>query len=206
MTGPGRSPSSPWVQSPQGGHYDAVTQSFQSTISPSHAGMMSNAAFTDRSSPNYFGMATHNPSNQQTSNPGLSTQKNWGTSPHTQSVHSPKVRLHPQELVSAGLMNMLKTEPETSRIRRESAFNESSYGNQTSPGSKPSPSHPLGRFSLGQSSGQRLGAGKTSMSAPQGIGCLFGFCYCPPEMLTLSSRSRTCLISLGFARTLRRFT
>jgi hypothetical protein len=168
MTGPGRSPSSPWVQSPQGGHRDGVTQSFQSTISPSHAGMMSSAAFTDRSSPNYFGMATHNPTNQQTSNPGLSTQRNWGTSSQTQSVHSPNPHRHPQELVSSGLMNMLKTEPETSRIRRESALNKPSTTNQMSSGSKPSPSYPLGSSSFGQSTGQRLGAGKNSMSAPQG--------------------------------------
>jgi protein-tyrosine phosphatase len=170
MTG-GRSPSSPWVQSPQASHRDGVTQSFQSTISPSqsqsHTSIMSNAAFTDRSSPNYFGMVSHNPS-QQTSNPGLSAQKNRGTSSQTQSVHSPKPHLHPQEMVSSGLMNMLKTEPETSRIRRESALNESSNGNQTSPPARPSPSYPVGSFSFGQSTGQKLGAGKNSMSAPQG--------------------------------------
>lgn len=161
MTGPGRSPSSPWVQSPQA-QRDG-TQTFQLGLSPSHTGLMPNAL--DRSSANYFGMATHNPSNQQISHPGLSTQKNWGPSPHHQSTHSPKVHVHPQEFVSAGLVNMLKSEPETSRIRRESTFTESSPSSSTSPGSKPSPSRPLGSFSFGSSSGPSPGTGKNSFSA-----------------------------------------
>lgn len=157
MTGP-RSPSSPWVQSPQA-HRDGA-QSFQLTKSPSHAGVMSNPL--DRPSPNYFGMSSHNPGNQQTSTTSL-VQKNWGSSP-PQSSHSPMVHVHPQELVSAGLVNMLKTEPETSRIRRESTFNEASNGKQISPGSN-SPFHPLGSFSLGTPSGPRQGTGRSSVSA-----------------------------------------
>ncbi|OQE13924.1 hypothetical protein PENFLA_c042G00893 [Penicillium flavigenum] len=160
MTGPGRSPSSPWVQSAQGGHHDGgVTQSFQSTMSPSTTGMMSSAAFTERSSPNYFGMAVQGPNNQQTSNPGLSMQKNWGTLPHTQPLPSPKLPMFSQESVSAGLKNLLKTETETSRIRRESALHGSSSP-QTTSWSSPSPSHSLGNFSFAQPNELRLPAGK----------------------------------------------
>lgn len=180
MTGPGRSPSSPWVQSAQGGHHDGgVTQSFQSTMSPSTTGMMSSAAFTERSSPNYFGMAVQNPNNQQTSNPGLSMQKNWGTLPHTQPLPSPKLPVFSQESVSAGLKNLLKTEPETSRIRRESALHGFSSP-QTASWSEPSPSHPLGNFSFAQPSELRLPAGKNLALTPQGMPTLgfvfFSFC------------------------------
>ncbi|KAJ5373716.1 hypothetical protein N7517_005722 [Penicillium concentricum] len=167
MTGPGRSPSSPWVQSAQGGHHDGVTQSFQSAMSPSTTGMMSSAAFAERSSPNYFGMTVQNPNNQQTSNPGLSMQKNWGTLPNTQPLPSPKLPVFSQETVSAGLKNLLKTEPETSRIRRESALHGSSSP-QTTSWSTPSPSHPLGNFSFAQPNGLKLPAGKPLASSPQG--------------------------------------
>lgn len=155
MTGLGRSPSS-WVQSPQGRDR---TQPFELGISPAHSGMTSNSF--DHSSPNYFGMATHN--GNQTSNPGLPTQKSWPMS-QPQSAHTPKVHVHPQELVSKNLVNMLKTEPEASRIRRESTFNEPFRSNNTNPGSKHSPSHPLVGFSYGQG-GQISGAGKSSVSA-----------------------------------------
>ncbi|CAG8220993.1 unnamed protein product [Penicillium salamii] len=147
MTGP-RSPSSPWVQNP---HRDGA-QSFL-TISPSGASNL------DRSSPNYFGMSTHN--SNQSANMGP-VQKNWGHSP--QSTHSPKIHVHPQELVSAGLVSMLKTEPETNRLRRESTFSDSFNGKQVSPGPKTSPSFPLGGFSLGQPSAPRGGTGRNSVS------------------------------------------
>ncbi|KAL2698737.1 hypothetical protein AAEP93_010125 [Penicillium crustosum] len=165
MTGPGRSPSSPWVQSAQGGHHDGgVTQSFQPTMSPSATGMMSSAGFTDRSSPNYFGMAVQSP-NQQTSNPGLSMQKNWGTLPLPQPVPSPILPVFSQESVSAGLKNLLKTESETSRLRRESALHGSSSPQMTS-WSKSSPSYP-GNFSFAQPSELRLPAGKNLAPTPQ---------------------------------------
>ncbi|KAJ5788074.1 hypothetical protein N7457_003064, partial [Penicillium paradoxum] len=160
MTGPGRSPSSPWVQSAQGGHDGGVTQSFQPTMSPSNSGITSSATFTELSSPNYFGMAV-----PQT--PGLSTQKNWGTLPHAQPLPSPKLPVFSQESVSTGLMNLLKTEPETNRIRRESALHESPSPQITS-WSKSSPSHPLGNISFGQPGGLRLMNGKNSVHAPQG--------------------------------------
>lgn len=169
MTGPGRSPSSPWVQSAQSGHHDGgVTQSFHSTMSPSTTGMMSSAAFTERSSPNYFGMAVQSPNNQQTSNPGLPMQKNWSTLPHTQPLPSPKLPTFSQESVSAGLKDLLKTETETSRIRRESAFHGPSSP-QTTSWSNPSPSHSLGNFSFAQPNELRLPAGKNSAPAPQGM-------------------------------------
>ncbi|KAJ5338763.1 hypothetical protein N7452_005491 [Penicillium brevicompactum] len=158
MTGP-RSPSSPWVQSPQI-HRDGA-QSFQPSKSPSHAGMMSNPL--DRPSPNYFGMSSHTTANHQTSNTSP-VQKNWGSSP-PQSFQSPMVHVHPQELVSAGLVNMLKTEPETNRIRRESTFNEASNGKQISPGSTSSPSYPLGDYPAGP--------GKAETPSPQSDTMLF---------------------------------
>jgi protein-tyrosine phosphatase len=182
MTGPGRSPSSPWVQSAQGGHHDGVTQSFQSTMSPSTAGMMSSANFAERSSPNYFGMAVQNPNNQQSSNPGLPMQKNWGTLPHTQPLSSPKLPVFSQESVSTGLKNLLKTEPETSRIRRESALHGSSSPQTTSWSTpSPSPSHPLGSFSFAQPNGPKLPAGKNPAPTPQGMAdhswmCFIFFC------------------------------
>lgn len=180
MTGPGRSPSSPWVQSAQGGHHDGgVAQSIQSTMSPPTTGMMSSTAFTEKSSPNYFGMAVQNPNNQQTSNPGLSMQNNWGTLPHTQPLPSPQLPVFSQESVSAGLKNLLKTEPETSRIRRESALHGSSSP-QTTSWSKSSSSHPLGNFSFAQPSELRLPAGKNLAPTPQGMKSLrfaFGFFF-----------------------------
>ncbi|KAJ6062581.1 uncharacterized protein N7446_006701 [Penicillium canescens] len=137
MTGPGRSPSSPWVQSTQGGHRDGVTQSFRPSISPNTL---------ERPSPNYFGMAAPS-SNSQTSNPGVSPQKSWGVSPHTHSLPSPKLQVYQKESVSTGLMNILKTEPEANRRRRESAFHEtpSNIDPHGRPSwSKSSSSHPIG--------------------------------------------------------------
>ena len=151
-----RSPSSPWLQ-------NSLRDGALLSKSPSNA-MVSSPI--DRSSPNYFGMST-NPA--QTSNLGP-VQKNWGTSPH-QSAHS-QIHIHPQELMSAGLKNMLKTEPEMHRLRRESTINESFNGKQPSPGSKPSPSFPLGGFSLGQPSPRQVtgrnpvSAGNSSFSSP----------------------------------------
>lgn len=160
MTGPARSPSSPWVQNAQGGHDGGVTQSFQSTMSPSNSGTIPSATFTESSSPNYFGMAAPQPS-------GLSTQKTWSTLSQTQPLPSPKFP-GKKDSVSAGLMNKPKTEPETNRLRREPTLHE--FSPQMTSWSKYSPSHPLGNVSFGKSSG--LGsppAGKNSVNTAQGI-------------------------------------
>jgi protein-tyrosine phosphatase len=137
MTGPGRSSSSPWVQSTQGVPRDGVTQPFHPSMSPNTS---------ERPSPNYFGMAVPT-SNSQTSNPGLSPQKSWGASSHAQSLPSPKVQVYPKDSVSTGLVNMLKTEPEANRRRRESTFRETASNGD--PHGKPSwlkssSSHPSG--------------------------------------------------------------
>jgi hypothetical protein len=150
MTGPGRSPSSPWVQNAQGGHHDGgVTQSFQSTMSPPNMGMMSNAAFTELSSPNYFGMAVQDSNNQQSSHLGTSAHKHWGTLSNTQRLPSAKPHECPQEPVPAGLMNLLQNEPETNR---GSSMHDPSSSRMAS-WSQPSPAHPLANVSLGQHGG-----------------------------------------------------
>lgn len=180
MTGPGRSPSLPWAQSAQGGHDRGVAESFQPTMSPSNTDMVPSATLTELSSPNYFGMAVQNSNNQQTSHQALPTQKNWGTLPHTQSLPSPKLPVFPNESVSTGLMNLLKSEPEISRARRESALHGSSSP-QLASWPKSSPSHPLGNVSFGQPGGPRLAANKSPLPTSQGnispslSLCSFGF-------------------------------
>jgi len=126
MTGPGRSPSTPWVQPVQGGSRDIRSpQSFHPALSPSATGR-SNGSITETSSPNYFGMTVeHRSSNPPTSTPGPHAQKNWaGAFPNPQaSLPSPtKLQLFSQESVSEGLVNLLKTESETDKGRRESAL------------------------------------------------------------------------------------
>ncbi|KAJ5565252.1 hypothetical protein N7513_001494 [Penicillium frequentans] len=115
MTGPGRSPSSPWVQPVQGGSRDIRSpQSFHPALSPSVPGMRSNGSITETSSPNYFGMTVeHRSSNPPTSNPGPHVQKNWGSGPFPNpqpSLPSPtKLQLFSQEKPS------LVSVPETSQ-------------------------------------------------------------------------------------------
>ncbi|KAJ5929692.1 hypothetical protein N7454_006642 [Penicillium verhagenii] len=135
MTGPGRSPSSPWVQTVQpvqpvqGGSRDfSNSQSFHPTLSPSATGMRSNSSIAEMSgSPNYFGMTVERHStNPPTSNPGPHAQKNWGAGPfpHPQAtLPSPtKLQLYSQESVSEGLVNLLRSESESDKGRRESAL------------------------------------------------------------------------------------
>lgn len=73
----------------------------------------------ERPSPNYFGITVDNSSNPPTSNPGPHTQKNWGSFPS--SIPSPKLQLFSQESVSEGLENLLRSESEADKGRRESA-------------------------------------------------------------------------------------
>ncbi|KAJ5295167.1 hypothetical protein PENANT_c035G04770 [Penicillium antarcticum] len=163
MTGPGRSSSSPWVQTTQGGHRDGVTQSLRPSMSPSTS---------ERPSPNYFGMAVPT-SNTQTSNPGLSPQKSWGASPHAQSLPSPKLPVYPKESVSTGLVNMLKTEPEANRRRRESTFHDTPFNGD--PHGRPSWS----KSSTSHPSGNGIGAGASPV-LPQGAP-LTAFPWVSPE-------------------------
>lgn len=196
MTGPGRSPSSPWVQSTQGGHRDGVTQSFRPSMSPNTS---------ERPSPNYFGMAAPS-SNSQTSNPGVSPQKNWGVSPHAHSLPSPKLQVYPMESVSTGLVNILKTEPEANRRRRESTFHENSSNGDHH--GRPS----WFKSSSSLPSGNGVGAGASPVS-PHGIVplyliiesqfvvLLFVFHTIDP-ILTVPPRCASHCIPLGLIRTL----
>ncbi|KAJ5632232.1 hypothetical protein N7490_008571 [Penicillium lividum] len=130
MTGPGQSPSSPWVQPVQpmqGASRDNRNpQSFHPTLSPSPTGGRSNGPISEMHSPNYFGIIEHSSSNPPTSNSGPHVQKNWapGSFTHTQaSLPSPsKLQLYSQESVSEGLVNLLRSESATDKGRRESAL------------------------------------------------------------------------------------
>lgn len=110
MTGPGQSPSSPWVQSAQA----KANQPFHPGLSPQQGSMHSSS---ERPSPNYFGITVDRSSNE--SNPGSHTQKNWGS--FLSSLPSPKLQLCSQESVSEGLETLLRTESEVGKGRRESA-------------------------------------------------------------------------------------
>lgn len=137
MTGPGRSPSSPWVQSAQGCARDGRTALF-----PPDTGMSSSNRLSERPSPNYFGIAVES-SNPATSNPGPHMQKNWGSLPSAQSsLPSPKLQLYSQESVSEGLVNLLRTESEIDKGRRESALQRRpSNGQPQATGTWSNPSH-----------------------------------------------------------------
>ncbi|OOQ85782.1 putative protein tyrosine phosphatase (Pyp1) [Penicillium brasilianum] len=113
MTGPGRSPSSPWVQNAQG----RANQPFHPSMSPSQASMHMSS---ERTSPNYFGIMLESSGNPPTSNPGSHTQKNWGS--FQSSLPSPTLQLFSQESVSEGLSTLLRTESEADKGRRESAL------------------------------------------------------------------------------------
>lgn len=120
MTGPGRSPSSPWLQNAQGNPLDGRTaQPFRPTLSPSNVGMQMNNSFPEQTNSNYFENVHDSPS----SNPGTHAQKNWGSMPHAQSsLPSQKLQLYSQESASEGLANLLKTESDLDKGRRETAF------------------------------------------------------------------------------------
>ncbi|KAJ5090426.1 hypothetical protein N7532_009110 [Penicillium argentinense] len=122
MTGPGRSPSSPWAQAPQGySHDNRTASSFHPVLSPSQTGLPLTSS--EQPSPNYFGLNVENSSNPLNSNPGLHTQKNWGSGPSPQSsLPSPKLQYYSQASVSDGLVNLLRSESDIEKGRRESAL------------------------------------------------------------------------------------
>ncbi|KAJ5175487.1 uncharacterized protein N7482_001364 [Penicillium canariense] len=169
MTGPGRTPSSPWVQSVQG----RANQSFHPTLSPTQVGIHTSA---ERPSPNYFGIAVENSSNSPTSNPGLNTQKNWGSFAQAQSsLPSPKLQLCSQESVSEGLVNLLRSESEFDKGRRESALrglpsNGGSQINKT--WSRPSHSQLKSEEAINReySSGSGVGPGENAGSTSRADG------------------------------------
>ncbi|KAF3387057.1 Tyrosine-protein phosphatase 1 [Penicillium rolfsii] len=113
MTGPGRSPSSPWVQSAQG----RTSQPFHTGLSPSQTTMQTSS---ERHSPNYFGITVEHSSNSPTSNSGAHTQKNWAS--FQSSLPSPKLQLYAQQPVSEGLSTILRSESEVDKGRRESTL------------------------------------------------------------------------------------
>jgi hypothetical protein len=129
MTGPGHSPSSSWVQSAHRRDGSATALQFstgQPGLSPSNPGILSAGSYADQS-PNYFGIAVENSSIPPSSSPGPHTQKGWGSLPLTQSsLPSPKLQLYPQNPVSESLVNLLKTESETDKRRRESVIHHRS--------------------------------------------------------------------------------
>lgn len=129
MTGPGRSPSSSWVQSEQGQNLDGKgMQSFRPGVSPSNAGMQTSNSFFEQSGPNYFGITVENSHDSPNSNFGPHAQQNWGSLQRAQSsLPSPNLQLYSQESVSEGLANLLKTESELDKERRQTAFQGGSF-------------------------------------------------------------------------------
>lgn len=117
MTGSGRSPSSPMVQSAHGHSFDdRGTQTL-------HPGLPSSNAVFEQASPNYFGITVQNAHDSPNSNQGQHVQKNWSSLSRVQSsLPSPKLQLYSQESVSEGLANLLKTESGLDKGRRETAF------------------------------------------------------------------------------------
>ncbi|KAJ6140464.1 hypothetical protein N7470_010260 [Penicillium chermesinum] len=83
---------------------------------------MQSGSISERPSSNYFGITVENTSNPPTSTPGPHAQKNWGQYSRAQStLPSPKLQLYSQESVSEGLVNLLRSESDTDKDRRESA-------------------------------------------------------------------------------------
>lgn len=177
MTGPGRSPSSPWVQSAQGCPRDRTAQPFHPTLSPSNTGMQSSG---ERPGHNYFGIAVDN-SNLSPSSPGLHTQKNWGSLPRAQStLPSPKPQLYSQESVSEGLVNLLRTESKSDKGRRESALqSRSSNGDGLTASTASDNPHPHGNSSEATRRVQESSNGcgstttKNASTSPQGKSFFF---------------------------------
>lgn len=122
MTGPGRSPSSPWAQGAQTqtaqGYSHEGRTAFHPMLSPSNPNFPATASLSERPSPNYFGLAVENSGNPPTSNPGPHVQKNWASLPG--ALPSPKLQLYSQESVSEGLVNLLRSESDIDKGRRES--------------------------------------------------------------------------------------
>ena len=181
MTGPGHSPSSSWVQSAHRRDGSAVQAVHFPTghpgLSPSNPGILSAGSYADQS-PNYFGIRVENSCNPPTSSPGPHVQKNWGSLPLTQSsLPSPKLQLYSQNPVSEGLVNLLKTESEADKRRRESAIQHRSSlsGSQASLGrglstqtpdiEDPGSKHPRDRHLTGPGSRRKLSSSH-SMAFP----------------------------------------
>lgn len=134
MTGPGRSPSSPWAPSVHGSPREGRTQQgFHPSVSPS----MQGGSLSDRPNSNYFGIAVDNTSNPPTSTPGPHVQKNWGAYARPQSsLPSPKLQLYSHESVSEGLVNLLRSETDTDKGRRESALQSRRPSQDNNPNSR----------------------------------------------------------------------
>ncbi|OQE22378.1 hypothetical protein PENSTE_c010G02900 [Penicillium steckii] len=140
MTGPGRSPSFPWPQGNTQGYAqdNRAATAIHPMMSPSHSAYPATASIPDHSSPNYFGLAVDNSSNPPTSNTGPHVQKNWATASHSQtSLPSPKYQLYSQDTVSEGLVNLLRSESDHDKGRRESVTQRRPSNGQSS-GSGPS--------------------------------------------------------------------
>ncbi|KAJ5895468.1 hypothetical protein N7495_007159 [Penicillium taxi] len=150
MTGPRRSPTSPWVQTAQGYSHDVKTTQPYHPIPSSTAAMHHN--MLSGSSPNYFGLSVDNTSNPPSSNPGPHAQKNWGAFSKAQStLPSPKLQLYPEASVSEGLASLLRTESQSDKSRHESALQDH-RDRVTS-------------WAQGASSGRGLASQKTPMAA-----------------------------------------
>ncbi|KAJ5222568.1 uncharacterized protein N7469_008808 [Penicillium citrinum] len=135
MTGPGRSPSYPWTQGNTQGYSqdNRAPTALHPMMSPSHHGYPATASIPEHSSPNYFGLNVDNSSNPPTSNPGPHAQKNWAAGTSTQSsLPSPRLHLYTQESVSEGLINLLRTESDTDKGRRESVTQRRPSNGQSS--------------------------------------------------------------------------
>ncbi|KAJ5605058.1 hypothetical protein N7510_010212 [Penicillium lagena] len=181
MTGPGHSPSSSWVQSAHR-REGSATQALQFPaghpgLSPSNPGIVSAGSYADQS-PNYFGIKVENTGIPPTSSPGPHAQKGWGSLPHPQSsLPSPKLQLYPQNPVSENLVNLLKTESETDKRRRESVIqHRSSLSGSQAPVGRGLPSHtpeiedpgvdnPQDRHFAGPGSRRKLSSSHVSASA-----------------------------------------
>lgn len=167
MTGPRRSPSSPLVQTEQGHNLDGkAIQAMRSGPSPSNVGMPASSSLFEHSSPNYFGLAVENAHDSHNFNTGPHTQKNWGSLPRAQSsLPSPKLQLYSQESVSEGLANLLKTESDLDKGRRQTAFQSRSFNGEAPAIRQNSLSIPSAQET---SDGRELGSRKPRGSFSQG--------------------------------------
>lgn len=182
MTGPGHSPSSSWVQSAH--HRDGgATQALHFPgLSPSNPGILSAGAYADQS-PNYFGITVENSSIPPTSSPGPHTQKGRGSFTQS-SLPSPKLQLYSQNPVSESLVNLLKTESETDKRRRESVIQHRSsvsgsqppFGRglppQTPETEDPGINYPQDRHFSGPSSRRKLSSSHGMAFPPERLCCI----------------------------------
>lgn len=160
MTGPGRSPSSPLVQSAHGHSFDGrTTQTFRTGLPPSNTS-------AEQTSSNYFGITVQNAHDSPSSNAGQRAQKNRGSlSRAHSSLPSPKMQLYSHESVSEGLANLLKTESDRDKGRRETAFQRGASNGGTYAPKRPDDTSPLMQRNLG---GHGPTGGKSSGSLSQG--------------------------------------